>query len=207
MKTIVYVDGFNLYYGCLKKTSFKWLNLYKMSELLFPSDEIVKVKYFTAPIKIRDNDSDHDRPNRQQIYWRALKTIKNVDIIEGTFLSHKVSMKLADKTGYVSVLKTEEKETDVNMATHLIHDAHKGNFEKAVVISNDSDLVLPINIVVNEIKLPVIIISPHNTNSIELKRVASGIKKIRKGLLKVSQFPAKLKDNIGKFHIPAKWLN
>lgn len=205
MRIIVYVDGFNLYYGCLKKTPFKWLDLYKMSQLLFPNDEIIKIKYFTAPIKIRNNDNDHDRPNRQQMYWRALRTIKNLEIIEGTFLSHKVSMKLADDSGFVKVLKTEEKETDVNIASHLINDAHNDVFEKAVVISNDSDLVLPINIVVNQIELPVTVISPFNRNSIELKKVATGVKKIRKGLLGVSQFPHEMKDSIGEFYIPKKW--
>ena len=203
MKTIVYIDGFNLYYGSLRKTPFKWLDLSRMSQLLFPKDEIIKIKYFTAPIKARNNDDN--RQNRQQIYWRALKTIDNLEIIEGTFLSHKVSMLLADKSGYVTVMKTEEKETDVNIATHLINDAHNGRFEKAVVISNDSDLVLPIDIVVNEIKLPVTVISPHDRNSIELKKVASGVKKIRKGLLRVSQFPHNLNDKVGEFKIPEKW--
>jgi uncharacterized LabA/DUF88 family protein len=188
-----------------ENTNLKWLDLSKMSKLLFPNDEIVKIKYFTAPIKIRRNDSDHDKPNRQQIYWRALRTNNDTEIIEGTFLSHKISMKLADGSGYAEVIKTEEKETDVNIATHLVNDAHNKKFEKAVVISNDSDLVLPINIVVKEINLPITVISPHNRNSIELNRVASGIKKIRKGLLKASQFPEKLTDDTGTFHIPNAW--
>jgi hypothetical protein len=101
-----------------------------MCQLLFPHDEIVKIKYFTAPIKIRMSDSDPDRPNRQQIYLRALKTIPNLEIIEGIFLKHKVSMKLAHKEGYALVIKHEEKGTDVNIATHLVHDAHNNLFER-----------------------------------------------------------------------------
>ena len=30
MKTVVYVDGFNLYYGLLRGTAFKWLDLYRL---------------------------------------------------------------------------------------------------------------------------------------------------------------------------------
>lgn len=99
MKINIYIDGFNLYYGCLKDTPYRWLDLNKMSQLLFPNDEIIKIKYFTAPIKLRMSDKDPDRPNRQQIYFRALKTITNLEIIEGVFLRHKVSMKLANKEG------------------------------------------------------------------------------------------------------------
>jgi uncharacterized LabA/DUF88 family protein len=204
MKLIVYIDGFNLYYGCLKDSPFRWLDVHKTSQLLFPSDEVIKVKYFTAPIKVRKGD-DPDRPSRQQIYLRALKTIPNLEIIEGTFLKHKVSMKLANKVGYALVIKSEEKGTDVNIASHLINDAHNKCFEKAVVISNDSDLVTPIRMVTKEINLLVTVISPFDRNNIQLQSVATDVKQIRKGLLKVSQFNEKLTDATGEFSIPLKW--
>ncbi len=146
MRMYVYVDGFNLYYGCLKGSPYKWLNLQKLSQLLFPNHTVAKIKYFTAPIKIRENDRDHDKPNRQQIYLRALRTIPDLEIIQGTFLSHVVNMRYADGTGYARVIKTEEKGTDVNIASHLINDGRKGEYDIAVVISNDSDLVEPVKI-------------------------------------------------------------
>lgn len=205
MKINIYIDGFNLYYGCLKDTQYRWLDLQKMCQLLFPNDEIVKVKYFTAPIKLRMSDNDPDRPNRQQIYLRALKTLPNLEIIEGIFLKHKVSMKLANKEGYALVIKHEEKGTDVNIATHLVNDAHNNLFEKAVIISNDSDLVMPIKVVTKEIGLFITVVSPYDKNSIQLKEVATDVKQIRKGLLKVSQFNEVLTDGIGDFSIPEKW--
>ena len=176
-----------------------------MCHLLFPNDEMVKIKYFTAPIKLRNNDGDPDRPNRQQIYLRALRTLPNLEIIEGIFLRHRISMKLADEGGYVFVIKNEEKGTDVNIATHLVNDAHNELFERAVVISNDSDLVTPINVVVQEIKLRVTVISPYEKNNIQLKMAATDIKQIRKGLLGVSQFNESLHDDIGDFFIPERW--
>ena len=205
MKIIVYIDGFNLYYGCLKDTPYRWLDVSKMCTLLFPNDEIIKIKYFTAPIKVRMNDEDPDRPNRQQVYLRALKTLANIEIIEGIFLRHKVSMKLARKSGYALVVKNEEKGTDVNIATHLVNDAHNNAYEKAVVISNDSDLVTPIQVVTKEINLPITVISPFERNNIQLKTVATDVKQIRKGLLNVSQFSENLADAVGEFSIPEKW--
>jgi len=205
MKVYVYIDGFNLYYGCLKKSKYKWLNVNKLSSLLSPKHDICKIKYFTALIKIRENDSDHDKPNRQQIYLRALRTLPNLEIIKGTFLTHSVSMKNAEGKGYTKVIKTEEKGTDVNIASHLINDGYKGLYDMAVVISNDSDLVEPIKIVREELKLPVIVVSPYERNTIELKKIASFVKKIREGVLKESQFPITFSDSIGKITRPDRW--
>jgi len=184
---------------------YRWLDVDKMCTFLFPNDEILKIKYFTAPIKLSMSDNDPDKPNRQQIYLRALRTIPNLEIIEGIFLRHKVSMKLANREGYALVIKHEEKGTDVNIATHLVHDAHNFSFERAVVISNDSDLVTPISVVTKEINLPITVISPFDENNIQLKTVATDVKQIRKGLLKVSQFEDRLTDNIGEFSMPEKW--
>jgi len=205
MKLYVYIDGFNLYYGCLKNSKYKWLDINKLSHLLFPRHEICKIKYFTALVKIRENDTDHDKPNRQQIYLRALKTLPNIEIIKGTFLTHLVSMKNAEGKGYSRVIKTEEKGTDVNIASHLINDGYRGLYDMAVVISNDSDLVEPIKIVTKELNLPVVVVSPYEKNTIELKKIATFIKKIRGGVLMESQFPLTLSDSTGEITKPENW--
>ena len=75
----------------------------------------------------------------------------------------------------------------------------------AVVISNDSDLVEPVRIVIREMKLPVIVVSPFEKNTIELKKIATLCKQIRKGVLHASQFENILTDSIGKFTRPEKW--
>lgn len=177
----------------------------KLCQLLFPSDTITKIKYFTAQVKIRPNDTDLDKPVRQQIYFRALKTISNLEIIEGHFLTHAVTMKNATGLGFSKVIKTEEKGTDVNIATHLVNDAHKGLFEIAVVISNDSDLVEPVRIVTSELSIPVIVVSPFSKNSIQLKSIASSVRKLRKGVICASQFSNIMSDSVGTFTKPASW--
>ena len=137
MKTIVYVDGFNLYYGALKGTPFKWLNLDQLCCHLLPKSEIVGIKYFTALVNARPNDLQ--QPIRQQIYLRALQTLPHLEIIYGHFLAHEILMPRADDPAQtVKVLKTEEKGSDVNLAAHLVNDGHLGRYETAVLITNDS---------------------------------------------------------------------
>ena len=66
MRTIVYVDGFNLYYGLLRGTRHKWLDLKDLFEKLLPRNDIALVKYFTARIvAFRDGGSASPSENRR----------------------------------------------------------------------------------------------------------------------------------------------
>lgn len=206
--SVVYVDGFNLYYGAVKGTPYKWLDIAKMVQLLLPKNQLLKIKYFTALVNSRPQDPD--QPLRQQIYLRALRTIPNLEIILGHFLSHEVSMPLANcppgQQRYAQVIKTEEKGSDVNIATHLLHDGYQGTYGVAIVISNDSDLVEAIKIVRNELKKGVIVLNPFkDTPSVELNKVATFVKPIRQGVLAVSQFPSPMQDRNGSFYKPPNW--
>lgn len=204
----VYVDGFNLYYGATKKTPYKWLDISKLVQLILPKNQLLRIKYFTALVNARQNDPD--QPIRQQVYLRALKTLPNLEIVLGHFLTHKTKLPLANplpgRNQFAEVLKTEEKGSDVNLATHLLHDGYQNAFCAAIVISNDSDLVEAIKIVRNELHKVVIILNPHpNSPSMELKNTATFVKAIRQGVLAASQFPNTLHDQNGTFTKPAKW--
>ena len=208
MKTIVYVDGFNLYYGAVKRTPYKWLNVKTLCQLLLPKNQIVNIKYFTAPVTARPNDPD--QANRQQIFFRALQTIPELEIIFGRFLSHEIMMPLAHplpgQPKYARVIKTEEKGSDVNIAAHMVNDGHKGLYEVAILVSNDSDLVEPVKIVRNELKLPVGVLNPFvKSPSFDLRKYATFVKPIRSGVLSASQFPSTLKDSNGTFYKPPTW--
>jgi hypothetical protein len=206
--TYVYVDGFNLYYGAVKDTPYKWLDIRRLCQLLLPHHDIRTIKYFTARVSARKDDPD--KPSRQQIYLRALRTLPDFEIIYGSFLSHDVMMPLSEppKRGprFVKVMRTEEKGSDVNIATHLIHDAYQQKFRSAVLVTNDSDLQEPIKIVKGELGLEVGILNPHrHTPSRVLTRQASFLKQIREGALSASQFPDILRDGKGEFHKPKVW--
>lgn len=207
-KTWVYVDGFNLYYGAVKDTPYKWLNIRRLCELLLPHHSIDRIKYFTARVSARPDDPD--KPTRQQIYLRALKTIPDLDLIYGSFLSHEVMMPLAEPPArgsrFAKVIRTEEKGSDVNIATHLVHDAYRAGFDTAILVTNDSDLQEPVRIVHEELGLEVGILNPHRqTASRVLARRASFIKQIRSGALGSSQFPQMLRDKKGEFRKPRVW--
>ena len=105
----------------------------------------------------------------------------------------------------VWVDKTEEKGSDVNLASHLLRDAFLKQFEVAVLISNDSDLAERVRIVAEELKFPVGIINPHQYHSKELQRYARFVKRIRQGHLLASQFPATIQDAKGSFSKPVGW--
>lgn len=204
----VYVDGFNLYYGAVKGTAYKWLNLRRLCELLLPDLQVTVIKYFTAKVSARLDDPS--KPTRQQIYLRALRTLTGLEIVLGSFLSHDVMMPLAEPASggprFARVTRTEEKGSDVNIAAHLLHDAYQKKYQAAVLITNDSDLLTPIRIVQEDLKLEVGILNPHRHNASRvLARHAAFIKQIREGALRASQFPAVLEDAQGTFRKPKVW--
>lgn len=143
MNTVLYIDGFNLYYGCLRKTPHKWLNPVAMARHLLPGHAITAVRYFSANISARPGELD--QPIRQQTYFRALRTLPGLTIQLGYFKAHAVAIKLVQPppqgptTSWV--WRTDEKGSDVNLATQLLVDAFDDAFECAVVVTNDSDLL------------------------------------------------------------------
>lgn len=123
-KTIVYVDCFNLYYGALKNTPHKWLNIEALCRLLLPKNDIIEIKFFTARVKSRPGD--RGQSTRQHFYFRALGTLANFSIHYGHFLTHPVWMTtVSGNPKRANVWKTEEKGSDVNLASHLLMDAFR----------------------------------------------------------------------------------
>jgi len=89
----VYIDGFNFYYGCVKGTEYKWLDLRKFAEGILPGHDIQKIKYFTASVKPTD---DPKQPVRQAVYLRAIQTIAGVSVEYGDFQRKKRPMPIAE---------------------------------------------------------------------------------------------------------------
>lgn len=208
MRTIVYIDGFNLYFGALKGTPHKWLDVRRMAELLLPKSEIASVRYFTARISGRANDPD--APRRQDAYLRALETLPGVTIHLGHFLSHTVRMPLVScrhscDQRSVEVLKTEEKGSDVNLASYMLRDAFKDAFEVAAVVSNDSDLATPVVMVRREFGKRVGILNPHGHPSRQLEKSADFMKQIRSGLLRECQLPPVISTSRAPIRKPKAW--
>ena len=104
---------------------------------------------------------------------------------------------------------TEEKRTDVNLASYLLMDGYDGDYEQAVMVSNDSDLALPIEIVRDRLSRPVGAVNPNTSRSgltpVELRETATFLRQLRPNALRNSQFADSLMDGTGVFFKPVVW--
>lgn len=225
MITNVYIDGFNLYYGCLKGGPNKWLNLEALFDVVLPKNKIQTIHYCTAMVEARA--SDPDLPVRQAAYLRALATLPRVKIHMGTFLASCVRApevetgqdgkpRMANGKPVIRraasgkpmmkwVYKTEEKGSDVNLAAHLLRDAYSGSCECAVVVSNDSDLLTPIRMAKTDCRLVIGLVPPRPKGSVELKRLANFQRALRVHELAAAQFPPSFTDDKGTITKPSSW--
>ena len=221
MRTIIYIDGFNLYYRMLKaRPDWKWLNPKLLAEqVLNPGHVITRVNYYTARLSSRAHDPD--APARQAIYLRALSTVPEIAVHEGNFMTSEPWMPLASPArakpdGYqwnvpaphvVKVVKYEEKGSDVNLGAHLVRDAFTNSFDVAVVLTNDSDLVEPIRIATREAGKRIGLLVPVRYPTQSLIAAASFHLHIRAGHLARAQFAAQLHAPDGSIIArPASWI-
>jgi hypothetical protein len=220
-RAIVYFDGFNFYNGCFNNLarphtwrSYKWLDLGKYCQLMFPDLRIEQIRYFTA--RLKPTPIDPDDPARQHEYLRALATIPALTIHEGQFLIHKKRRYVADPTSpralYAEPLRQEwvvipeEKGSDVNLATWLVADAFRQRFDTAVIVSNDSDLAVPLRLVCEELEYPAILLNPQVTMAWHLTQIPNvTYRKVTLKALAAAQFPGELTDEHGHITCPESW--
>lgn len=153
IRTAVYADGYNLYYGRLRGTAFKWLDLVDLFERILvnrdQNEQLVKVNLFTAHALARFATHGQLSVEAQSSYHRALMTLhgERMQIVNGihtmdsggTLLPAFVDGQPYDRTVRTRVWKIEEKQTDVNLALTMYRDACKGLFDRVILVSNDSD--------------------------------------------------------------------
>jgi uncharacterized LabA/DUF88 family protein len=149
LRTIIYVDGYNLYYGLLRKSRYKWLDLYSLFQdhVLDSSADVIEVRYYTAPVLGRMCD-DPASTRRQRTYLQALRKLypNKVKIVEGKMIVKTPYLRLAKPIPeaphltQVQVTDFSEKKTDVNIASHMIEGAWTGAYDQAVLCSNDTDM-------------------------------------------------------------------
>jgi uncharacterized LabA/DUF88 family protein len=125
-RAIVYVDGFNLYYGVLKSSpAWKWLNLASFFDSLRVDDEIVKICYFTAIVD--EGRAASETRDRQKRYLN----------IHGKYQPRQVKCRATCRQPYQV---PEEKKTDVNIAVRMLSDAIDGAADRLILVSGDSDI-------------------------------------------------------------------
>ena len=209
MITNLYIDGFNLYYRAVRGTPFKWLDLRKLAETLFPQDTIRRICYFTALLDARPDDLN--QPRRQLVYLRALATLPGFNAYYGTFRSGVKRRPLAQPVPglptHVLVRDSEEKGSDVNLATRLLVDGFNGEYEQAAVVSNDADFAGAMRYVRDDLGLRVTLVNPdrRNTSPRDLSNASTYVKRLWKSHLRQSQMPDTLTDEIRVIAKPAGW--
>ena len=134
--------------GASRTRPYRWLDLGTLCRRLLRGHTITRIRYFTALVGPRPGDPD--KRFRQQTYIRALETTPGLSVHYGHFLSGPERMLVANPppggSRTVEVVRTQEKGSDVNLATYLLMDGFRGGYELAVVVSNDSDLKTPIEL-------------------------------------------------------------
>lgn len=207
MKTNFYVDAFNLFYGSLKGGPSKWLDLAALFGRVFPRNEIHRIRYFTA--RVENRPPDFQQPERQAAYFRALETIPNLSIHYGQYRTRPTHMPLVKPRALgpktVRVLKTEEKGSDVNLASYLLLDAFRNDCDVAVVVSNDADLKTPIELAISELGIRVGVLNPHPPEKRSLDLSPTFFKQLRRGPIEASQFEPVLRDEQGEIRKPDGW--
>ncbi len=206
-RVYVYIDSFNLYYGALKPNpSYKWLNVEKLILALLPKTgyKIEKIKFCTA--RVSASDFDLDKPVRQNIYFRALATIQNLEFVWGKYKAKPIRIQIT-KDVKIQGKTFEEKGTDVNVAVHMVNDGYRDKYDVVVLVSNDSDIAEALKIVRNELDKEIWLINPglDSPTTKSLSQYSNEVRKLRFSNIKDSQFPGILIDTTGTFHKPKTW--
>jgi len=184
---IVYIDGYNLYYGLCEANwrRYLWLDVWKLGEQIIPPEhQLVCVKYFTARVS-----EPEDKKCRQANYLDAIATNGAVHIISGR---HKKQEHKCVKCGYVNCT-TVEKRTDVNIAVAMLGDAYDGKFDTAILVTGDTDFCDLVSAICGDsharARGDVVVGFPPRRYNNELRRVATNCFRIEQRHLRRAQFP------------------
>lgn len=203
-KVIVYVDGFNFYYGLRSERRWKqyyWLDIVGFFErFMKPGQELVAVKYFSAR-----PTNNPGKNTRQYAFFQANKENPKFQLILGNYIPKDIT---CFNCGNV-IHSHEEKETDARIVTQIVADAYEKNCDIAIVVSADSDMIPAVEIA-KGIGQRVFVYFPPNHYSNNLALLANGNpinlaryeSRFRQSLLPDT---VHLKAQDFDLSIPAKW--
>ncbi len=204
-RVIAYIDGFNLYFGMKqsKWNNLLWLDVQLLAKnLLKDTQELVYTNYFTSRI----DGSDLSKQTRQKEYLEALETLNNVEIHYGKYTNQDRTCRSCGHT----YSHSGEKMTDVNIACGILTDAFEDRYDTAILITGDSDLVPPIDLIHNIFKKQnkrVIVAFPPNRHTLSVAEASNVSFVIGKNRLKKSQFPNQIIKPDGYIlNRPSTWI-
>jgi uncharacterized LabA/DUF88 family protein len=199
-RVIVYIDGFNLYFGLRERGwhRYMWLDLKQLSHKLLKSDQkLVATNYFTSRVS-----SPKDKADRQNTFLEALGTLPKLQIFYGNYQVNKRKCMHCGKIDRVP----NEKMTDVNIATEMLTDAFLDKFDTALLISADGDLETPVEKIATTAGKRLVVVFPPSRCSFKLKQKATATMIMGRGHLATSLLPKKITKPDGFILTrPAKW--
>ena len=201
-RVIVYVDGFNLYYGLRSKTwkRYYWLDVVALGRnILKPYHDLVCVRYFTAWLK----GANRAKRKRQRTYLEALEQLPQLSMHFGQY-----AKRIRECHGCGNKWETyEEKMSDVNVAITLLNDAHDDAFDTAVLVSRDSDLAGVVDSVLERFESKRVLVAyPPGAMGTRLETSATSSFSINETMLRNSQLPNEVAKSDGFIlKRPARW--
>lgn len=202
-RVIVYIDGFNFYFGLKSNANWKkyyWLDVVKLFEMFMrPNQELIAVKYFSA------KPYDIDKSLRQNAFFQANRENSKFKLVLGKYLRKTITC-----FNCGNIIHTyEEKETDVRIATQIVADAYQKNCDISLVVSADSDMIPAIELA-TEARQMVFVYFPPNQYSSNLATMGMGRPihmKQYESRFKQCLLPdvVNLENADFDLHIPEKW--
>jgi uncharacterized LabA/DUF88 family protein len=191
-RVVVYIDGFNLYFGLIARgwRKYLWLDIKRFAQsLLLPHQALVQAKYFTSRIS-----KPVSKQRRQATFLDALGTLSDFSIYYGRY---QAQVRTCENCGF-NTLVSNEKKTDVNIATELLVDAFQDRFDTAIIVTADADLTGPV-VAIRKLftEKPVLVAFPPERHSFELSKVASGTYQIGEERFRTSLFPDRVISKSG----------
>ena len=220
MKRMLYVDGFNFYYGVKeywkphKLAGLAWCDFRALVERHFTKSAGLQVKYFSAAVKENTPQRYEGEHERYANWMRAVGTIADTVVIQGF---HKRDGAARD-----------EKQTDVNIAVEMVMDASghpETRPDHCYLLSGDFDLMPAVYAVEDRLGVPVTVLLPTAIAAATWKagwertrkalravhgegkgaRLGPEVVELGEGMLASSLLRYELRDGAGKFGCPAYW--
>ncbi|GAA1733082.1 NYN domain-containing protein [Microbacterium paludicola] len=201
-KLIVYIDGFNLYNGLhdAAGNQLLWLDIVKLVKLLRPRSSIVQVKYFTAIVL-----NEPEAQARQDRYLEALSSLYpgRLTIIKGEF---KPKLRRCRACG-AEWTTYEEKQTDVNIAVHVVADVAARRADSFMLITADTDIIPAVKMAWGlNAEANIFAQFPPHRGSTALRRMMPSSRKITQARIREALLPAEVITHSGaRFRRPEKW--
>lgn len=187
-RTLFFIDGFNVYHAIKNPRlgKYRWLNYWELAtRFLQPNDQLNGVLYFTAypPWDINKRNRHKRLISANQFY--------GVQVILGKF--RRVTKKCRVEECRQEYETYEEKRTDVNIAVNLLKNAHQNNYDKAVLVSGDSDIIPAVKAVKQAFPIKQIsLVIPIDRQARELTQTIGSAIQMKEYHLKTSQLPEKV---------------